>query len=676
MNAQTRWTLLGAVLAGLVIAGLGWGVVTPFFLALPHLPTGLHVRTVLVMVCVSGVTQGLLLWRAFRRGAWVAPSAPLWLATAGVLGAVTAAAAGFSAGYCELGPPAGAALPLADLGFGVLLGVAALPVGRVAVRLGGVVPRRAPGGPGGGASQAVEGSSAGASDSRQPVGRLGLRGLTAVVTLALGAGSGAMLIASSQMSLGRTRFHERLATARDVGALTTLRLSDLPRARIPGALRDEPAPAGTVFRLVRRTGEAYPPIEARRAGGRPFAVRLPGGSTCTPRAGARAWPRGTVCLAWPLGFPNEDLALVALVIPLRGQSLAPVAPLVGLLGVLLGFVSLLAWMMGADAARDLEMGARRLTALANPGEGVVAPMPLPRSGDEVGLLLHQLAALKDSLSTDLERVEAVWTRSTAREEERARYMEEVSIAIRAQLTTIRGHVDLILAGASGPLTRGQREDAQILLDSCDQLLRLVQDLLDVSYAEAGQLSLRVEEVALDALLERQVASCRAQADAAGITLRLASPADLPRVRLDPVQVRRVLGNLLSNALKFTAQGEVSVEADTPTPDRVRVSVRDTGAGIAPEHQAVIFEQYRQAPQDRARQQRGSGLGLAIARQIVVLHGGEMGLDSQLGRGSRFWFDLPVRGPGVPDASGAPPGASLEEGEGDPGGEPDGGEGTP
>jgi signal transduction histidine kinase len=114
--------------------------------------------------------------------------------------------------------------------------------------------------------------------------------------------------------------------------------------------------------------------------------------------------------------------------------------------------------------------------------------------------------------------------------------------------------------------------------------------------------------------------------------------------LDAMRIRRVLANLLSNAIKFTSAGEIVITVSAPVEGRIEIGVRDTGVGIAPEHQSLIFEQYRQAPQARPKQQRGSGLGLAIVQQLVRLHGGRVWLESTPGEGSEFFFSLPVRGP--------------------------------
>jgi two-component system sensor histidine kinase BaeS len=172
---------------------------------------------------------------------------------------------------------------------------------------------------------------------------------------------------------------------------------------------------------------------------------------------------------------------------------------------------------------------------------------------------------------------------------------------------------------------------------------LIDDLRILSLADAGELPLNRQPVAPRALLERAAAAHLAQAQAQQITITVDAPPDMPRVDIDPERMAQVLGNLLSNALRYTPAGGTIILAAEARAD-VRIRVRDTGTGIPPEGVPHIFERFYRV--DPSRQQDGSsGLGLAIAKSIIEAHGGSVAVESKLGQGSTFTITLPVVGPG-------------------------------
>jgi signal transduction histidine kinase len=179
----------------------------------------------------------------------------------------------------------------------------------------------------------------------------------------------------------------------------------------------------------------------------------------------------------------------------------------------------------------------------------------------------------------------------------------------------------------------------------DQLLALINDVLDLSRIEAGELHLEVVPFELRSLLGAVRAMVQPQADAKALALRLDVPADVPEQLIgDPLRLRQVLLNLLSNAVKFTSSGSVTLRVRAPAaaPGRVWVliSVADTGIGISPEQQGRIFEPFTQADSSTTRRFGGTGLGLSIVRRLVGMMGGSLTLDSQLGEGSTFSVKLP------------------------------------
>jgi signal transduction histidine kinase len=173
------------------------------------------------------------------------------------------------------------------------------------------------------------------------------------------------------------------------------------------------------------------------------------------------------------------------------------------------------------------------------------------------------------------------------------------------------------------------------------LTRLVADLRDLSLAEAGQLKLELEPTNLVELVQRGVAQAEVIARKKNISLRMDIVKGLPQIEVDGRRIEQVVANLLTNALNYTPSGgtvTVSISSDR---DSILVSVADTGEGIPAEHLSHIFERFYRVDDARSRKTGGAGLGLAIAKQMVELHGGKIWVESEVGKGSKFSFTLPI-----------------------------------
>jgi CheY-like chemotaxis protein len=192
------------------------------------------------------------------------------------------------------------------------------------------------------------------------------------------------------------------------------------------------------------------------------------------------------------------------------------------------------------------------------------------------------------------------------------------------------------------------EDLQVVHRNCTHLSGMIDDVLSLSQVESGRLTLQRERVDVAEIVQDALAIVRPLVDMKGIALEANVPDGLPAVYCDRTRIRQVVLNLVSNAARFTDTGLVEVSAEG-SDGRIRVSVRDTGPGISAEDASRIFEPFAQGGQEIQRQRGGSGLGLCISRQFVTLHGGRMWLESQLGVGSTFTFELPVSPPMTPDA---------------------------
>jgi signal transduction histidine kinase len=259
-----------------------------------------------------------------------------------------------------------------------------------------------------------------------------------------------------------------------------------------------------------------------------------------------------------------------------------------------------------------------------------------RPADEIGRLAQSI----DHMAARLKHLEAA----------RAQFIGEVSHDLRTPLTAIKGLL-VNLIDAAGP---DERPSLEIAERETDRLIRLVNQLLDFSRWQGGQLRLEYRAVDIGAVAREAVALCDARARHRNIALSGEIPADLPQVSADADRLQRVILNLLDNAIRFTPTGGsvlVRVEAvehgdreagrqgekniSVPLFPCLLVSVRDTGRGMSEEEQARVFEPYYRG------EGGGVGLGLTIARAIVEAHGGQMGVESGPGQGSRVWFTIPM-----------------------------------
>jgi signal transduction histidine kinase len=217
----------------------------------------------------------------------------------------------------------------------------------------------------------------------------------------------------------------------------------------------------------------------------------------------------------------------------------------------------------------------------------------------------------------------------------------MSHELRTPLNAIIGFSQVLGEEMVGEVNEKQAEYLEDILSSGNHLLSLINDVLDLSKVEAGQVDLELAPFSLQEALERGVAMVRERATRDGVQVTLAANVDIDVVAGDERRIRQVIFNLLSNAVKFTPTGgSVDVWA-TQVNGEVSVSVADTGRGIAGEDLRRIFEEFQQT-EAGIEQGEGTGLGLALSKRLVELHGGRIWVDSELGKGSTFVFTLPVR----------------------------------
>jgi signal transduction histidine kinase len=258
-----------------------------------------------------------------------------------------------------------------------------------------------------------------------------------------------------------------------------------------------------------------------------------------------------------------------------------------------------------------------------------------RSRDEVG----QLADAFNRMAGEMEGVERL----------RRDLVANVSHELRTPISALRAHLENLLDGVEEP----NPALLAVMLQQSDRLARLVDQLLDLSRMESGDLPLTIEPVPLAPLVDQVVSEVSVARPERARTLDVHNDVapDLPPVEADPERVHQVLFNLLDNAYRFTPDGGAVWVRAVSKDGSCEVSVEDTGPGIPEEHLPLVFERFYRVDQSRSRDDGGTGIGLAIARSVVEAHGGKIWAESGKGKGATFRFVLPLSRPPVPAGNG-------------------------
>jgi signal transduction histidine kinase len=317
---------------------------------------------------------------------------------------------------------------------------------------------------------------------------------------------------------------------------------------------------------------------------------------------------------------------------------SPTRGSLGRLSATLGFLQSVGWqflLAGAIAAvialvmarwlargmtqplRDMADAARRMQT------GDYSSRVVTTTRDEVG----QLAAAFNRMSIELDNLEA----------SRRDLVANVSHELKTPITAIRAHLENLLDGVEQP----NPDVLQVMLAQSERLGRLVEQLLDLSKLESGEVPLRREGISLAPLVSRVMSEIEVVRSDRDVEVLSDLPSDLPEIEADAERVHQVIFNLVDNAVRFTPEGgEVRIEAHRQD-GSVEVTVADTGVGVPAEDLPRLFERFYRVDPARARGDGGTGIGLAIARSVVEAHGGTISAESEPGRGSTFTFDLPV-----------------------------------
>lgn len=274
---------------------------------------------------------------------------------------------------------------------------------------------------------------------------------------------------------------------------------------------------------------------------------------------------------------------------------------------------------------------------------------------ELQKVVVSLERSQEQLSELARKYEAEKVRAESANTAKSEFLANMSHELRTPLNAINGFSEIMVGEMFGPLGDPRyKEYSGDILSSGQHLLALINDILDMSKIEAGKMNLKFEPLTLEDVVEDAARLIRNRADSAGLALDLEFPRDLPEVEADYRAVKQVLLNLLSNAIKFTPRGgRVTVRADArpdPFGERVRITVRDTGIGIASDDLKRLAKPFEQIESQHSKTQQGTGLGLALTKSLVEMHGGALDIRSTPGEGTTVGFSLPVRQRGAPPES--------------------------
>jgi signal transduction histidine kinase len=294
------------------------------------------------------------------------------------------------------------------------------------------------------------------------------------------------------------------------------------------------------------------------------------------------------------------------------------------LALLLGFV--LSWSLIGPIQRI----DSRLAAIAS---GSFSAHVDVTNRDELGALAANVNRMNDELQRLYRELETA-------SEHKSEFLANMSHELRTPLNAIIGFSQVLRERLYGEINAKQEEYLDDILTSANHLLALINDVLDLSKVEAGQVELEVAPFSLHDALERGVSMVREQATKDGVRVTVHANGGPDVVTGDERRIRQVVFNLLSNAVKFTPAGGLVDVTTAQANGEARVSVADTGPGIAAEDLERIFDEFQQT-ETGARQHEGTGLGLALSKRFVEMHGGRIWCDSEVGKGSTFVFTLPL-----------------------------------
>jgi signal transduction histidine kinase len=336
--------------------------------------------------------------------------------------------------------------------------------------------------------------------------------------------------------------------------------------------------------------------------------------------------------------PSRQSIMVFVAFSSSSAAPALLSGLVALTTLLVSIAALVAYFVARDANADLGFVTARIAEMARERSEPTGERVPVRALDEVGRLTSEINELMGRFAAAERTYRSNLERARAADRDRAAFLAAVSHELRSPLNAILGFADVLGTEVDGPLTEVAREEVEQIRGSGVHLLELINDILEFSALEGGQLKLTRSRVDVEQIASDVVREAAGIIGTKSLRVRVQAEKDV-YAYADARRVRQIVQNLVGNAIKFTESGEVLVVVQRDG-SRATIRVKDTGPGISAAERAVVFEEYKQAGEEKVRR-RGTGLGLAIARRLVLMHGGLISLDSELGRGSTFTVTLPL-----------------------------------
>jgi PAS domain S-box-containing protein len=276
-------------------------------------------------------------------------------------------------------------------------------------------------------------------------------------------------------------------------------------------------------------------------------------------------------------------------------------------------------------------------------ENTIRKMNLELRTSQVSLLniLEDVNEKSDELKRIAVELKASKERAEDADRLKSAFLATMSHELRTPLNSIIGFTCIILDGLSGPINDEQKKQLNMVYNSAKHLLSLIQDILDVSKIESGQLKINISRFKIHTAIEGVIQSVKPLANSKGVSLCVKYDTQAEEIESDPRRVEQILLNLLSNAIKFTEKGEVKVECHI-IDGQVITRITDTGIGIKPEHMDRLFKPFIQIDDGLSRRYEGTGLGLSICKKLIEMLGGSINARSEYGKGSVFTFTLPLK----------------------------------